>query len=222
MERYIVKPEDLKGDIKDFPIEVVQKMVDYQVEQGHKANVEIFQKDKRDGFLWNRTSEGDSFWREVIINKVFNLFFKQYPREEVRYCTDIFRTKTPRKFLPNINENKKQHEPSLYTAISEAVKSVVNADTSVELEEKDGTIVIRAVKNKEEDLPIDTPVMVCDDISALSDWILRYYAGQRSCFVGNAKSSDKAAKFNNWAYIIPFDKFDPTDIEKSLKYNIVK
>lgn len=37
MERYIVKPEELKGEIKDFPIEVVQRMVDYQVEQGNKA-----------------------------------------------------------------------------------------------------------------------------------------------------------------------------------------
>lgn len=221
MERYIVQPEDLKGEIADFPIEVVQRMIDCQVEQGHEANVEIFQKDKRDGFLWDRTSEGDSFWEEVIINKVFNLFFKQYPREEVRYCTDIFRTKTPRKFLPNINENKKQHEPSLYTAISEAVKSVVNADTSVELEEKDGTIVIRAVKNKKEDLPIDTPVMVNENITERA-WVLNYYKGNGYTTI----NKDEIKNTNNspypWECIIPFDKFNPNDIEESLKYNIVK
>ena len=38
MKEYKVKKEDLIGEIKDFPIEVVQKMVDYQVEQGNKAD----------------------------------------------------------------------------------------------------------------------------------------------------------------------------------------
>ncbi len=43
MEKYIVKQEDLIGDIKNFPIEIVQKMADYQIKQGNKVKVEIFQ-----------------------------------------------------------------------------------------------------------------------------------------------------------------------------------
>ena len=41
---YKVKQSDLIGDIKGFPIEVVQKMVERQVEQGNKADVTVFQK----------------------------------------------------------------------------------------------------------------------------------------------------------------------------------
>lgn len=39
---YKVKESDLKGDIKDFPIEVVQAMVNEQVRQGNKADVAKF------------------------------------------------------------------------------------------------------------------------------------------------------------------------------------
>ena len=48
---YKVKQSDLIGDIKGFPIEVVQKMVERQVEQGNKADVSIFQK-RGDAAKW--------------------------------------------------------------------------------------------------------------------------------------------------------------------------
>jgi len=35
---YKVKQSDLIGDIKGFPIEVVQKMIERQVEQGNEGN----------------------------------------------------------------------------------------------------------------------------------------------------------------------------------------
>lgn len=190
--RYIVKPEDLKGEIANFPIEVVQRMVDYQVKQGNKADVSVFQKYRDGGFVWFDTIEGKPFWIDVIVNKKFDLFFQLYPKQS-----------------------------SLYTAIAEAVKSVVNADTSVEIEEKDGTVIIRAIEKKSEDLPINYPVMVNDRLDIDSDWKLRYYAGDGWTCECNAKKSDNTALIR-WNYIIPFDKFNPNDIEESLKHNIVK
>ena len=82
---YKVKKSDLKGQIKDFPIEVVQKMVEKQVHQGHKADVGVFRvktDDSWNGFLWTRTIEGDSFWRNVIYQADFPLFFEKYPKKE--------------------------------------------------------------------------------------------------------------------------------------------
>lgn len=195
--RYIVKPEDLKGEIANFPIEVVQRMVDCQVEQKNYADVSVFQKSKKAdlisrGFGWSLTKEGYEFWQNVIMFRKFGLFFERY-----------------------------QNKSSLYTAIAEAVKSVVNADTSVEIEEKDGTVVIRKVEKKEQDLPIDYPVMVNDRLDIDSDWKLRYYAGDGWTCECNAKKSDNTALIR-WNYIIPFDKFNPNDIEESLKHNIVK
>lgn len=85
MEKYIVKQEDLIGEIEDFPIEVVQKMVDYQVEHGNQADVTVFQNkidmnDVHKGFWWSKTSEGYYFWRDVIQYKGFHVFFEKYPK----------------------------------------------------------------------------------------------------------------------------------------------
>ena len=84
--KYIVKSEDLIGDIKAFPIEVVQKMVDYQIEQGNIPNVTVFQKDCatakfQNGFDWDETEEGANFWGEVIDFNNFEEFFKKYPKK---------------------------------------------------------------------------------------------------------------------------------------------
>ena len=46
MKEYKVKKEDLKGEIKDFPIEVVQRMVDCQLEQYNKACIGVLQGEK--------------------------------------------------------------------------------------------------------------------------------------------------------------------------------
>lgn len=81
-----VEMSDLVGDIKDFPIEVVEKMIEEQVKQGNIPNVEVFQKcvildDEDGGFAWNRTKDGEDFWREVIGESNFDLFFKKYHKK---------------------------------------------------------------------------------------------------------------------------------------------
>jgi len=77
---YKVKQRDLIGEVKDFPIEVVQKMVEEQVRQGYKANLTMFQKGRDDGFSWLDSPEGVDFWGRIIYNKDFDLFFKRYPK----------------------------------------------------------------------------------------------------------------------------------------------
>jgi hypothetical protein len=84
---YQVTKEDLIGDIKDFPIEVVQKMVERQVEQGNKADISVFQKDNeaniyKKGFNWYETSEGVEFWNSVIHRGYFNVFFQKHPKQK--------------------------------------------------------------------------------------------------------------------------------------------
>ncbi len=77
---YKVKQGDLIGDIEGFPIEVVQRMVDCQVEQGYQANVNVFQRNNTNGFDWDKTKEGEYFWGNVIMIKDFDLFFRKYPK----------------------------------------------------------------------------------------------------------------------------------------------
>ena len=82
-----VEEKDLTGDIKGFPIEVAQAMVDNQVKQGNKADIKVFKRFRpagksEGGFYWDETEEGRSFWRDVVLEKRFYIFFKEYPRDE--------------------------------------------------------------------------------------------------------------------------------------------
>lgn len=81
----VVTEKDLIGEIKDFPIEVVEKMIERQVEQGNEADVRVFQEHKTSyspGFDWDETVEGFGFWNSIIDEKNFDLFFEKYPKEE--------------------------------------------------------------------------------------------------------------------------------------------
>lgn len=83
---YKVEERDLVKDIQGFPIEVVQKMLEYQVSQGNKEDISIFQsfaaKDSHyGGFSWTKTCEGIKFWNDVIRKKRFDIFFDKYPKQ---------------------------------------------------------------------------------------------------------------------------------------------
>lgn len=81
-----ITEKDLIGDIAGFPIEVVKKMIEYQVEAGNSASVEVFQQKHNaaapmGGFTWSETPEGDDFWEDIICEYDFDLFFKKYPKK---------------------------------------------------------------------------------------------------------------------------------------------
>lgn len=90
MSTYKVKEGDLLKRLVGFPIEVVQKMLERQVEQGNKEDVTVFQSDpsaaKRwKGFDWEETIEGKFFWHSVIVLEKFDLFFAMYPKNYYAY-----------------------------------------------------------------------------------------------------------------------------------------
>lgn len=82
-----VTKSDLIGLIKDYPIEIVERMLEEQVRQGNRENIKVFQKALssgrgKGGFNWFATREGVSFWKEIIEKNNFNEFFKLYPKKE--------------------------------------------------------------------------------------------------------------------------------------------
>lgn len=79
---YEVTNEDLIGGIRDFPLEIVQMMVERQVEQGNRADVTVFQRSATAGdrgFVWANTIEGSEFWSSVIEHRNFSQFFDHFP-----------------------------------------------------------------------------------------------------------------------------------------------
>ena len=86
MNTYKVEQSDLIGAIADFPIEVVEVMIERQVQQGNEPDVTAFHryvyKDaKGGGFTWKNTIEGEMFCHEVIRNNNYNVFFEMYPKD---------------------------------------------------------------------------------------------------------------------------------------------
>lgn len=77
---------DYKGQIAEFPKEVVEKMLERQVEQGNTKSIELFEiranrGGSKGGFSWDETPEGYSFWKNVIEFKNFDYFFERYPKK---------------------------------------------------------------------------------------------------------------------------------------------
>ena len=72
------------GALKDFPFEVVVRMLTRQQEQGNSRTVKVFENMPdasvaQGGFEWRVTPEGHDFWNLVIRYKKFDVFFKKYP-----------------------------------------------------------------------------------------------------------------------------------------------
>ena len=83
---YKVTEKDLIRELKGFPIEVVQRMIECQVEQGNKADVTVFQNKnccgiEDGGFEWDDTREGNKFWIAILASRYFDVFFKKYPKK---------------------------------------------------------------------------------------------------------------------------------------------
>ena len=96
MKGQIVEQSDLIGEIKDFPIEVVQEMVNEQVRQGNKADVGVFQEDYRSeqncgGFCWCYSVMGADFWYEVLFHRRFDIFFQKYPKNKNKYISKVMK-----------------------------------------------------------------------------------------------------------------------------------
>lgn len=112
-----------------------------------------------------------------------------------------------------------EEKPTISEQMIKDIAEVIKKhNLGVCVSENEGKIIIEPLNEKEEDLPIDTPCMTSDD---RSNWFLRYYARDSKCFAFPAKS-ENGEHAEVWKYIIPFNKFNPNDIDESLKYNIVK
>lgn len=101
---YKVVNEDLVGELREFPLAIVQKMIERQVMQGNPSNVKVFQADATaaqsdGGFEWDDSPEDWYFWYKVISCMEFNVFFERYPESNRVYivstsedCENVIKT----------------------------------------------------------------------------------------------------------------------------------
>ena len=74
-----------KGQLKGFPREIVERMLECQVEQDNPKDVSVFEcapntNQHFGGFNWKDTIEGDDWWSKVMYDKNFDIFFLKYPK----------------------------------------------------------------------------------------------------------------------------------------------
>lgn len=138
-----------------------------------------------------------------------------YVSEDTYFIKEYGYNWTDEMFDDSYNPEKSILSEEMIKDIAEVVKK---HNLGVSISEKEGKLIIEPLKI-EEDLPIDTPCMCGNSDNEI--WGLRYYASK-----GKVYSKGLISPINegvtSFEYIIPFDKFNPNNIEESLKYNIVK
>ena len=82
--RFHITRDDMIGELKGFPVGVVVRMLEETEWQGNKPDVKVFQHNNHrgkglGGFKWSKTNIGHAFWEDVIFNKNFDKFYKEYP-----------------------------------------------------------------------------------------------------------------------------------------------
>lgn len=73
-----------KGELEGVPINIINKMLYYQVAQGNDKDVTVFQDRiaagrTTKGFSWDLTPEGHSFWEEIIRRRNYDHYETRYP-----------------------------------------------------------------------------------------------------------------------------------------------
>lgn len=104
--------------------------------------------------------------------------------------------------------------------IKDIAEVIKQHNLGVSVSENEGKLIIEPLK-KENDLPIDTIVVCSDKGYGIDNFHLRYYAGRYKTFNDGFNSKSPQKGIVGWRFIIEYSKFDPNNIEESLKYNIV-
>lgn len=137
----------------------------------------------------------------------------------IDYWEDCYRLDIDRQSFNWYEEELESVNNSLFDKLAHSIAEAAKEANILVEPTEDGGIKISPLEKKEDDLPIDTPVMVGNKTNEM--WCLRYYAYKGKVFLGGLKSKDQS-KVTSFDYIIPFRNFNPNNIEESLKYNIVK
>ena len=89
IEKTETEEDEYKGtDLEGFPPEVVEWMLENQVKQGNKEDVDVFKNNRKadvshGGFYFGdkKIEEGLQFCIDVIYYKRFDVFFEKYPKK---------------------------------------------------------------------------------------------------------------------------------------------
>lgn len=78
-----------KGDLTNFPKEIIAKLLEHQKNQTGKVDISVFEKNRMadlsgGGIFWANTPEGINFWNDILLNECFSTYFQRYPQDTFR------------------------------------------------------------------------------------------------------------------------------------------
>ena len=71
-----------------LPFEIQERMLEEQVKQGNPRDLNVFRKIIQadyNGFYWDETKEGFSFWSGILSDSNVETFFEKYPRNKSNF-----------------------------------------------------------------------------------------------------------------------------------------
>ena len=77
-----INKDDIRGALKGFPLEVVQRMVALTIKEEYvdtEKALEVLSRNPWGGVTWAETSEGNMFWYYVIDRNEWWRFYDRYP-----------------------------------------------------------------------------------------------------------------------------------------------
>lgn len=103
---------------KNYPTEVIEKLLDNQELQGNKRDISVFENDielhkAEGGVNWTETPEGEIFWHEVLLNRKFRVFASKYDISVKGWLESL-----PNESRIKAFRNSKLSNPELITASS--------------------------------------------------------------------------------------------------------
>lgn len=225
-----VKKKHLTGQIADFPLHIVQLMVDEQVRQGCKANPSVFANKVRanilaGGFRWTRSVLGYDCWYDVIVN---GLFHRIPEPEKAKGCTHA---KVMRQYAKDAKTSKTPWDKWEFCCVGEDSwyplgthplwmettqyrrKSDNQAEPVVEGEEQPTpNEIVRAMLDK------DIPVWGCASDESYEDarGKLGYFAYRIIGYDDDAEYP-MLTKSLSWTYVVPIDITTMTEITEMPK-----
>lgn len=151
-----------KGELEGFPKEVIAKMLEEQVKQGNKEDIEVFEQCSTavkdiGGFNWGGSELGGDW--DGVTSKNFNLFFAKYPK------SSSAESKYPKVMMVSDNEEI-WHNRVVFMKKHGKYISWIDADTLEEAEHKTETATWKFAKDIEEFQP-PTPKTLEERIEAI-------------------------------------------------------
>ncbi|WP_159479717.1 hypothetical protein [Chryseobacterium sp. 18068] len=71
-----------KGDVKEYPKEILNKILILQYNQKGLYDLESIENNKLSSCNWGATVQGEEFWKEVLETNNFDRFFERYPENK--------------------------------------------------------------------------------------------------------------------------------------------